>query len=159
LRESTEAIEREGIRRAKERAAASDFRLMVLDGSNPIKETAGVESDLVVRNKADLVPHREEGVLFISTKSGEGMEELIGLLSREAAKHGTGGDAPLLTRARHRYALEETIERLNSALEEQAPELAAEHLRVGLRSLGRITGAVDLDDLLDVVFRDFCIGK
>jgi tRNA modification GTPase len=51
------------------------------------------------------------------------------------------------------------MERLNSALEEQAPELAAEHLRVGLRSLGRITGVVDLDDLLDVVFRDFCIGK
>jgi tRNA modification GTPase len=159
LRESTEPIEREGIRRTKERAAASDFRLLVLDGSNPIMELGGLEPDLVVRNKADLVRRREPGPLFISTKSGEGMEELIELLSREAAKHGAGEDAPLLTRARHRYALEETMERLSSALEEQAPELAAEHLRVGLRSLGRITGAVDLDDLLDVVFRDFCIGK
>jgi tRNA modification GTPase len=68
-------------------------------------------------------------------------------------------DAPLLTRARHRYAVEEVAACIRGALTEKAPELAAEQLRRALRVLGRITGAVDLDELLDVVFRDFCIGK
>ncbi len=68
-------------------------------------------------------------------------------------------EAPVLTRARHREALEEALASLHRSLSAALAELRAEDLRLALRSLGRITGAVDVEDLLDVIFRDFCIGK
>ncbi len=68
-------------------------------------------------------------------------------------------EAPVLTRARHRQALEEAAASLHRARAATLPELQAEDLRLALRSLGRITGTVDVEDLLDVIFRDFCIGK
>ena len=68
-------------------------------------------------------------------------------------------EAPILTRARHRQALENAALTLRRALDATLPELRAEDLRLALRSLGRITGTVDVEDLLDVIFRDFCIGK
>ena len=70
-------------------------------------------------------------------------------------------EAPTLTRKRHRHALEEAARSLEAALATPGdrPELLAEDLRLALRALGRITGRVDVEDLLDVVFRDFCIGK
>ena len=66
---------------------------------------------------------------------------------------------PYLTRARHRAALEETAAHLVRAQEPMLPELVAEDVRLAVRALGRITGRVDVEDLLDVIFRDFCIGK
>ncbi len=68
----------------------------------------------------------------------------------------------LVTRERHRRALEETAAALGRALAEAAPdreEIIAEELRLAARSLGRLTGRVDVEDILDVIFRDFCIGK
>ena len=67
--------------------------------------------------------------------------------------------APLLTRARHREALEEAAAALHRSLAAELPELRAEDLRLAWRSLGRITGRVDVEDLLDVIFADFCLGK
>ena len=69
------------------------------------------------------------------------------------------GGSPALSRARHRVALGKVAKHLQDTLEASAPELAAEHLRMALREIGRLTGRVDLDELLDVVFRDFCLGK
>jgi tRNA modification GTPase len=81
------------------------------------------------------------------------------MLSSKAAARIGGGEAPVLTRARHRHALEEAAQNLASVRDTPEPELAAEHVRIALRAIGRITGRVDLDELLDVIFRDFCIGK
>ena len=69
------------------------------------------------------------------------------------------GGAPVITRARHREAALDCCEALQRSLEAALPELMAEDLRLGMRSLGRITGQFDVEDLLDIVFRDFCIGK
>ncbi len=69
------------------------------------------------------------------------------------------GEAPAITRARHRAALGETAAALARALAAPAPELVAEDVRLAMRALGRITGRVEVEDLLDVIFRDFCIGK
>ena len=158
LRDSAEPIEREGIRRARARAEAADFRLLILDADSSDAPAPDYAADLVVWNKADLVQERNRQGLYISAKTGEGLAELTRILGERAAQ-GRGMDAPLLTRARHRYAVEEMAACLGRAAREGAPELAAEQLRRALRSLGRITGAVDLDELLDVVFREFCIGK
>lgn len=158
LRESAEAIELEGIRRAIARAERADFRLLILDASAPIMDPPA-KADLIAWNKADLCAQKAPGRLYISAKSGEGIEDLIGRIAAAASGQANRAEPPLLTRARHRYAVEEASRRIAAALAEREPELAAEQLRIALRALGRITGAVDLEELLDVVFRDFCIGK
>jgi len=96
--------------------------------------------------------------LQISALTGEGIDGLLSVLGERVAQT-YRMEAPVLTRARHRQALEDAALSLRRALGATLPELRAEDLRLALRSLGRITGTVDVEDLLDVIFRDFCIGK
>ena len=96
--------------------------------------------------------------LPISALTGEGVEGLMSVLG-ERVSQTYRLEAPVLTRVRHRQALEEAVLSLRRALGAALPELRAEDLRLALRNLGRITGTVDVEDLLDVIFRDFCIGK
>jgi tRNA modification GTPase len=164
LREAGDPIEMEGVRRARARAEAADFKLLVLDGS-AAQPGSGLSAedrqlaDLTVWSKADCVATRAGDRLWASAKTGEGLPDVIAALTARAAAAGGIGEAPVLTRARHRAALELAAQSLEKAVETDAWELAAEDLRIALRALGRITGRVDLDELLDVVFRDFCIGK
>jgi len=115
----------------------------------------------LVANKIDLVQVRRDlssSALPISALTGEGVEGLLSALGERIVQT-YRIEAPVLTRARHRQALEEAASALRRALGAALPELRAEDLRLAWRSLGRITGAVDVEDLLDVIFRDFCIGK
>ena len=98
------------------------------------------------------------GAVPISALTGEGIPELIARLTARIAESYDGA-APLLTRARHREALEEAADALRRSLGAELPELRAEDLRLAWRSLGRITGRADVEDLLDVIFADFCLGK
>lgn len=155
-------IESEGIRRALARAAQADIRLLVFDGASRItdKHTASLidETAIVVYNKADLQEH--PGHLNISTVTGQGMDGLIAALTQKIeGLMKVSRETPALTRTRHRSALDECMRRLNAALSASQPELMAEDLRMAARALGRLTGRVDVEDLLDVIFRDFCIGK
>ena len=162
LRDSSDPVEREGVRRARERAANADLRLLVLDGAKafrPVFADADGRADVIVCNKADLVTERAGTGLWVSARTGEGMDSLIGALTELAAKRLAPSDSPVLTRTRHRKSLEVAELAISAALVRMEPELAAEHLRIALGEIGRITGRVDLDELLDVVFRDFCIGK
>jgi tRNA modification GTPase len=167
LREATDAVEREGVRRALSRVQSADLTLLLLDSSveNPI---AGLPPDamaaaaLTVWNKADL-PRKSAPIAdmrLLSLKTGAGWDDLMVEISRlvaERVEH--RGEAPVITRARHRRALAEACSALERALATQEPELFAEDLRLAARAIGRITGRVDVEDLLDVIFRDFCIGK
>jgi tRNA modification GTPase len=162
LRDSADGIEQEGVRRARARAKAADLRILVLDGAAGHEEPGipGLgDADITIWNKADLAKRKNKAGLWVSAKTGEGLAELVEMLSRQAAGRVSGGEAPVLTRARYRHALEEAARSLASIRNTQEVELAAEHIRLALRAIGRITGRVDLDELLDVVFRDFCIGK
>ncbi len=94
----------------------------------------------------------------VSALTGAGLDPLLAALAaRIAATYRI--EAPVLTRARHRQALEAAAAALARAVAAALPELRAEDLRLALRSLGQITGAVDIEALLDVIFRDFCLGK
>jgi tRNA modification GTPase len=159
LRDAADGVEQEGVRRALARADSADLRIWVLDGATGNGSADTRAGDVVVRNKADIASRKGGPGLWISAKTGEGLTELVEMLSREAAKRVSGGEGPVLTRARYRHALEEAAQNLRAVSDISEPELAAEHVRLALRAIGRITGRVDLDDLLDVVFRDFCIGK
>lgn len=157
LREGRDSVEEEGIRRARDRASIADLRLLILDGS--LRRPEGLVGDIEVLSKADLVRDRSGPGLWISAKTGEGLPQLIDLLAKHAEARIKVGEAPSLSRARHRIAIERAERHLRDALASPASELAAEHLRLALNEIGRITGRVDLDELLDVVFKDFCLGK
>ncbi|MFQ5773825.1 MAG: tRNA uridine-5-carboxymethylaminomethyl(34) synthesis GTPase MnmE [Kiloniellaceae bacterium] len=165
------AIEAEGMRRARAGAAAADLKLAVFDlREAPVFDRATLDlldrDALVVLNKADLVaapgPTSVDGhpALSVSAKTGQGMSELLARLEAEVAERlDRAGAAAPVTRARHRRALEDCAAALDRAAAAGAPELAAEDLRLAARALGRIAGRIDVEDVLDVIFRDFCIGK
>jgi tRNA modification GTPase len=165
LRDSDDAIEQEGLRRALCRAEEAEIRLFVYDARD-MAEAVGAGSwpgpdTMLVANKIDLVPAGRAlpvSAFPISALTGEGVDPLLAVLAARIAQS-YRIEAPVLTRARHRQALEEAAASLRRARGVALPELRAEDLRLALRSLGHITGSVDVEDLLDVIFRDFCLGK
>ncbi|MEJ0027790.1 MAG: tRNA uridine-5-carboxymethylaminomethyl(34) synthesis GTPase MnmE [Rhizomicrobium sp.] len=165
LRETADAVESEGVRRALTRAGQSDLVLLLLDGSQEepwagLPEGTVASADLVAWNKADLpAPRRRDG-LHISLKTGQGVDNLLNEIEKiVSSRLDHAAEAPVVTRSRHRDALGEGLAALQRALRADDVELFAEDLRLAVRAIGRITGKVDVEDLLDVVFRDFCIGK
>jgi tRNA modification GTPase len=142
------------------RASEGDLTLLLLDGTASDHPANLPDVDLTVWNKSDLPWPRTHDGLQISAQTGQGLPELIEALTKlVAARFQQNTANPPLTRARHRHALEQAVAALTRALAAKESELMAEDLRLALRSLGRITGRVDIEELLDVVFRDFCIGK
>jgi len=165
LRDSADMIEQEGLRRALKRAEEAELRLFVVDACRS-EDASGAAAwpgpdTLLVANKIDLATDRDAlpaGAIPVSALTGEGLPALIAALaSRIEQTYDIA--APVLTRARHREALETALVALQRSLTAGLPELRAEDLRLTWRSLGRITGRVDVEDLLDVIFADFCLGK
>lgn len=161
-------VEAEGIARARARAAAADLTLVVFDATLPpdaaSRELVGADSVVVV-NKTDL-GSEDPGLAAlpgplhrVSVKTGAGLGALTETLSALVTERFGLGEVPALTRERHRAALSECAGALEASRQAALPELTAEDIRLAARALGRITGRVDVEDLLDVIFRDFCIGK
>ena len=161
-----DGIEEEGIRRARARAGEADLKIAVFDATAaPDAATLDLidDSTLVVVNKLDLAPAPQSlkgyKILGISALRGLGLDVLLDALTQDVVARCEVGEAPILTRARHRQAVTEAVEALRRSRTATLPELAAEDVRLAARALGRITGRIDVEDLLDVIFREFCIGK
>jgi tRNA modification GTPase len=168
VRESQDPVEQEGVRRARARAAAADLLLWVEDAVGAGGATARNESkeSWLVRNKVDLLdslpkqPKESKKTFEISALTGFGLDGLVAELTRFASDFFAMGESVLVTRERHRAALTQTADALRRAVALEGPdELIAEELRTGAQALGRLTGRIDVEDVLDVIFRDFCIGK
>ncbi len=170
LRTTSDEVEGEGVLRARNRLSEADFGVFVFDASSlhghaPIVKMIGPD-DLVLINKADLVAElkvpgelKEFSPIIVSLKDGTNLEAFMQILTqRVVGRFSLVGPAPI-TRLRHREALEEAAAALNRARRAAEVELMAEDLRLATRELGRITGRVDVEDVLDVIFREFCIGK
>lgn len=159
LRESEDVVEREGIRRTQDRIADADLVLWLqAPGGEPCP--LGGSNVLVVGTKADL--GGAEVALAVSATTGAGIDALLAFLQERAERVFTSGEGVLITRERHRTALQEALICLDRALAgdaEGATELVAEDLRLAARALGRITGEVDIEEILDRLFSGFCIGK
>jgi tRNA modification GTPase len=162
LREATGAVELEGVRRTLERARGADLVLWLRDASDA--DAPGAPADLgratlEVATKCDLVAEMPAG--GISVRTGAGLAGLLKEIETRAADALTSGSEAALTRARHRTALRAARDALGGALQrsDSPPELIAEQLRRAAFEIGRLTGRVDVEDLLDVIFADFCIGK
>ena len=165
LRESADAVEEEGVRRARARASRADLKVIVIDATRPEEKSALrdlIDADaILVANKVDLLPPdapASEGVA-LSVKTGAGMDRLLAALGAAVAARFQPAGAAVVTRARHRAALEDCRAALVRFGAAALPELAAEDLRAAAGALGRITGRVDVEDMLDILFREFCIGK
>ena len=130
--------------------------LAVID-NNPI--IVLTKSDLPSSSSAQIPAFAGMTVVSVSSKTEAGCDALLKALTEKVINLFTPRNGPSLTRERHRLALEETVAALERSLSAPLPELAAEDLRLSLRSLGAVTGTVHVEELLDRVFRDFCIGK
>jgi tRNA modification GTPase len=173
IRDSADPVEQEGVRRARERAAAADLVLWLTDASASGLAESGPGSLAAevwyVRNKIDLAGNSPSPVrnelpfsALVSAINGDGVDSLVSSLASFAAHYFASTEAAVITRARHRHALEETVAALDRALArsgEPVEELIAEDMRSAATALGRLTGRIDVENILDVIFRDFCIGK
>lgn len=183
LREASDAIEAEGVKRALARAEEADLRIWVSDASDAMgdvsRETlAGLDrsglaevrpGDLKVLNKADLAGPAgsdagSDGETFvISAKTGAGFDGFERRLAQIVRERLEADEPPLVTRARHRDLVEEALAAVERGLEGarigMGAELVSEDLRLAARALGRITGSIDAEDLLDRIFSQFCVGK
>lgn len=171
IRDSSNKIEAEGVRRAESRAADAALRLVVIDAQNisvPERISPLMGGDtIVVLNKVDLVqgpvkleiPGFDGEVVPISVQMGIGIEAFINRLGELVRDRLSSFEGPVPTRQRHREALGDAVVALDRAAHGALPELVAEDIRLAARSLGRITGRIDIDEVLDTIFRDFCIGK
>jgi tRNA modification GTPase len=172
IREAEGKVEREGIRRAMAHARAADLVLWLTDATaGPAAPPADLAREageiLLVANKTDLLQGRRPpdrqvpGSLWLSLLTGEGLSELAEAIGRRAAERIGASEAPVITQTRHRQQLALCADALEAYLAGSPadPELRAEELRRAATALGRITGRVDVEDVLGEIFSRFCIGK
>lgn len=158
LRDTDDVIEAEGVSRARAWAKAADLTLLLVPAGEPSPEVdAGI---WLIRTKADLSNELDA----ISVSTGQGLDTLVERLTGAVVDATSGADFPAATQQRHRTRLitaREHLERARSHLSdgEMAPELAAEDIRLTVRALEAVTGRVDVESVLDVIFSSFCIGK
>jgi tRNA modification GTPase len=173
VRETDDPVEQEGVRRARARAAEADLVLWMVDAQHESFSHEGSGPAWVVRNKIDLDAVGAEGgspsvaarrgvsEFRISAGRGDGVQDLITALVAFARDYFGPGEGGLIGRERQRKLLQETSASLQRSIEvmSDGEELAAEELRGAAHSLGRLVGRVDVEDILDLIFREFCIGK
>jgi tRNA modification GTPase len=165
IRETDDPVEQEGVRRARARAAEADLVLWMIDAQHEQSPQEGAVPVWTVRNKIDLdagLAGQQGGADFaISASRGDGMQELMAALVTFAQDYFGSSEAGLIGRTRQRKLLQETAELLQRSIGviAKGEELAAEELRTAVHSLGKLLGRVDVEDILDAIFREFCIGK
>ncbi|HVQ10550.1 MAG TPA: tRNA uridine-5-carboxymethylaminomethyl(34) synthesis GTPase MnmE [Methyloceanibacter sp.] len=165
LREAGGKVEVEGIRRALARVEAANLVVWLIDAKKPVSAppeplARGRVPFLAVRNKIDLAPVGAAEGISLSAKTGEGIDTLVAELkarAREALV--AGAESPAVTRARHRAELEGALAALERSRTAGPSELKAEELRIAARHLGRLTGNIDVEEVLGAIFSEFCIGK
>ncbi|WP_084420777.1 tRNA uridine-5-carboxymethylaminomethyl(34) synthesis GTPase MnmE [Henriciella litoralis] len=165
LREAADTIEAEGIRRAQERAAMSDIRIQVRSPDTDTDYSTAAEGDILVFNKMDLTADTslQDGVLTMSASTGQGFSVLEKALSDRIHELAGRTTAPLITRRRHREALEAAmfhVTQARSGLElGMGAELVADDVRLASRALSSLIGEIGVEEVLGSVFSNFCIGK
>ena len=174
IRKAASKIESIGIARSFDQAQTSDLKIVMV-AANETEMFSTVEQlidqdTIVVINKIDL---RDTEVIDIADKclsagaiifevsisEKVGLKGLLDGIAAAVDRRVNTGSSPAISRARHREALNECAEALNRSQNEPLLELRVEDLRAAMRALGKITGAVDIEEVLDAVFQDFCIGK
>jgi tRNA modification GTPase len=168
IRESDNEIENLGIEKAISRSNNADFSIIMfdacsLDNNDIIKEKITNTEAIYIANKIDLQQSNniinQENILNISIKENIGMDKLLEMIENFAKSIISPSSSPVITRTRYRYHLKECISHLQNFSIDNDLELAAEDLRMATSEIAKITGNIDVDDILDQIFGNFCIGK
>ena len=171
LRETDEQIEKKGIEIAYDKAASADLVIALTDGQkvdfSPFEKLKSVCKDKIIYvvNKADKLSEKRcselagAGYMVISAKNQSGLENLLAEISRRIAETFTASSGALITRRRYREVLNNVFKHLERFSLNKPVELAAEDVRLAAREIGRITGRIEVDEILDKIFGSFCIGK
>ncbi len=162
IRETSNEIEKEGIRRALKKAASADIKIFLLDATNPIlREDLIDQNTILVVNKIDLetIPNYKFPVTKISLTKKIGLDLLIKNLEEKILEIIPSHATPAITQERYRIALKNSVEHLENFSMQKNIELSSEDLRMTAREIGKITGKVGVENILDVIFSRFCIGK
>ncbi len=171
MRETEEEIEKKGIEIAYNKISDADLVICLFDASKDsvqlfenIQNTFGKKVILVANKSDKLTPEQslelqKQGCLVISAKQKEGVALLLDKIASEIAAKFTSGSNMLITRRRYREALQECIENLQRFSFDKEIELTAEDIRLAAREIGKITGRIEVDEILDKIFGSFCIGK
>lgn len=157
-------IEAEGIKRALKHADEADIRLLLIDGETypnmPAQLLEYKDNSIVVTTKNDLQTTSHKPQTTISTKTGEGVGALVEAITEQLKNLMQPSASPMITRLRHRQCVERAAASLAILLESPSPpEIRAELLRTAAHSVASLTGRIDLEDVLDHLFSQFCIGK
>ena len=175
IRETEDPVEQEGVRRARARADEADLVLWMIDAQHEMNRPEGAAPVWTVRNKIDLEgggvanpgqtagasPGPDGAGFKISASRGDGIQQLVAGLIAFAQDFFGSGEGALVGRVRQRELLQQTAASLQRSITAAGggEELAAEDLRAAAYSLGRLLGRVDVEDILDVIFKEFCVGK
>lgn len=163
IRETADKIEAEGIHRALKKAAEADIKILMIDATKPlISRDLLDENTLILANKIDLPEFNsalENRALKISLTQNINLEIFLKKLEEMVLKIVPQLGNPAITQERYRISLKNSLEFLENFSLEKNIELAAEDLRMAAREIGKITGKVDIENILDVIFSRFCIGK
>ncbi|HCR86207.1 MAG TPA: tRNA uridine-5-carboxymethylaminomethyl(34) synthesis GTPase MnmE [Alphaproteobacteria bacterium] len=174
IRKTQDRIEKEGVRRAIEKAEKADFKITMLEcgkapNFNPEILNLINEQDIILISKSDVVSretsfeYKNNKAINISVKKNKGLDVLLREIERRLRDLMDNSENALITRSRHKAELNLCKNALNefiAARKKQAPiELCAENLRMAAHHLGKITGKIDVEDVLDKIFSEFCIGK
>ena len=170
LRDSADEIEKIGIKIAQEKITEADYKIFMFDASadkpDIFKNYADNSGNYVlVANKADKISDAEkqnllkQGCLPISAKNNENVTAITDKISTYFKGIISDNSSEIITRRRYKEALEECIENLQRFNLQKEIELSAEDIRLACRAIGKITGRVEVDEILDKIFSSFCIGK
>ncbi|WP_058321624.1 tRNA uridine-5-carboxymethylaminomethyl(34) synthesis GTPase MnmE [Sinorhizobium sp. GL28] len=168
LRETEERVEQEGIRRAREVIERADLILLLSETASGFDSLSDITSDgtavLRVATKIDRDDRQwspDEADVLISTRTGEGMDRLLDEIAAHLPDLSGRTSLALPSRRRHVDSLRQALRAIEESLAGQhyGLDIRAEQLRLAGDAIGRITGRVDVENLLDVIFSEFCIGK
>ena len=170
IREAKNEVEKKGISLALGKSKEADLNIIVIDNSskvinNEIKNLINKDS-IVLLNKSDIRENQnhkfDADTILVSVKNNENIDTLIKKIKEKLSKKFNSNNSILITRERHRVKLNECLKEIDKFLKKDQNkdiELAAEDLRMATRHLGSIVGKVDVEEILDSIFKDFCIGK
>lgn len=160
IHQTEDKIEQEGINRALKKAQEADIKILMVDVTNPkIEKNLIDENTIVVVNKVDLKNNADQNYLAISITEEINTNHLLEKIEEKILEIVPSNDSILITQERYRSYLENAVAYLNQFSLDKEIELAAEDLRMTAREIGKITGKVDIENILDVIFSRFCIGK
>lgn len=162
LRTTDDEIEEEGVRRARSQAQQADIKLALFDATAmEDSETLALldERSLKIYTKGDLYKPLNNNDIIISTHTGQGCDALLSMLEMMISERFALSQTAVITRSRHRALLSEALYHLKRFNSEAPLELSCEELRLSAQAVGKITGKIAVDELLDVIFKQFCIGK